>query len=266
MVEAGFYKVFLGIETDDRDSLEQTKKLQNSRTDLDMACRKIMQAGLQIEAGLIVGFDNEKPGADLRIIDFANRNHIPQVLVNLLEAPPGTDLWKRLEKEGRDPHLPSDDATSLIGLSNYRTVRPVPELTEEVVNIYESLYDPQSYYRRVFEEFSLMEPPRFKESPQLPSLAQLRTLLITLFRQGVLYPSGRSFWKYLLKGLWLWGDRFEQYVHMFVLFEHHYEFRKTVVDKIATELQLVVPKPQNATPIPAASVLVAAGHGQETLG
>ena len=174
-----------------------------------MACHKIISAGLQIEAGWIVGFDNEKPGADRRVIDFATRNHIPQILVNFLQAPPGTDLWNRLTREGRAPFIPSDKATSLIGLINYETVRPVAQLTQEVINIYERLYDPKSYYRRAFEEFSLMKPRRLKKPPRLPSGAQLRALLLTLGRQGILNPSRWSFWKYFLKGLWSFGDRFE---------------------------------------------------------
>ena len=240
MVDAGFYKVFLGIETDDRESLEQTKKRQNSQTNLDMACHTIIRAGLQIEAGWILGFDNEKPGADRRVIDFARRNPIPQILVNFLEAPPGTELWKRLIREGREPFMPSEKATSLIGLINYKAVRPLAQLTEEVIKIYENLYDPESYYRRAFDEFSLMMPRRVKKPPRLPSLAQLRALLLTIGRQGILSRSRWSFWKHFLKGLWSFSDRFEYFVHTIVLFEHHNDFRKTIARNIAEELRLAV--------------------------
>ena len=44
MQEAGFYAVFLGIETPDTDSLQVTRKLQNTRNPLIEACRKINQA------------------------------------------------------------------------------------------------------------------------------------------------------------------------------------------------------------------------------
>ncbi len=243
MVEAGFYKVFLGIETDDRDSLEQTKKHQNSRIDLDLACHKIIRSGLQIEAGWIIGFDNEKPGADRRVIDFANRNHIPQVLVNFLEAPPGTDLWKRLVKEGREPVIASDKATSLIGLINYNTTRPVAQLVQEVISIYESLYDPQSYYQRAFDEFSLMKPLSVKKPFRLPSPAQMRALLLMLGRQGILNPSRWIFWKFLFKAIWSLGNRFEYFVHTLVLFEHHNDFRETIAKTIANEIRLVACNP-----------------------
>ena len=40
MGEAGFYAVFLGIETPDQDSLQVTRKLQNTRNPLVEACKQ----------------------------------------------------------------------------------------------------------------------------------------------------------------------------------------------------------------------------------
>lgn len=76
MVKAGFYKVFLGIETTDSSSHELSNKTQNVGIDLNDVCRKINRAGLQITAGCILGFDNEKSGADTRFIEFANGNRL----------------------------------------------------------------------------------------------------------------------------------------------------------------------------------------------
>jgi radical SAM superfamily enzyme YgiQ (UPF0313 family) len=72
MVRAGFYAVFLGIETPDQDSLEVTRKFQNTRNPLVEACHKINQAGLLIYAGFILGFDGERSGAGQRIQNFAS--------------------------------------------------------------------------------------------------------------------------------------------------------------------------------------------------
>lgn len=63
MGKAGFYAVFLGIETPDRDSLQVTRKVQNTRNPLVEACRKINQAGMLIYADFILGFDGERTGA-----------------------------------------------------------------------------------------------------------------------------------------------------------------------------------------------------------
>ena len=160
MVRAGFWKVFLGIETLDRESLKDAKKFQNAAVDLDQVCEKINRAGLQIIAGCILGFDNERPGADQRLIDFASRNHIPEMFVTLLQAGPGTDLWKRLEKEGRLMFGGfNDNLGSQTGLINFLPTRPRSEIAGEFIRLYDALYDPEFYLNRSFEYLSRMESP-----------------------------------------------------------------------------------------------------------
>ncbi|MBM3303043.1 MAG: B12-binding domain-containing radical SAM protein, partial [Deltaproteobacteria bacterium] len=120
MARAGFHSVFLGIESTDKKSLILTKKFQNAATDLDLACQKINSAGLKVVAGCIIGFDNEEPGADQRLIDFANRNQIPEMFVTMLQAGPGTGLFKRLQAEGRVGVLElTDHLGSQTGLINF---------------------------------------------------------------------------------------------------------------------------------------------------
>ncbi len=57
---AGFIRVFLGIETTDKESLKGAKKYQNASADLVTLCDKITHAGLQIIAGCIIGFRQRK--------------------------------------------------------------------------------------------------------------------------------------------------------------------------------------------------------------
>jgi len=59
MREAGFYGFFTGIETPNRDSLAETKKVQNLRLDLVEAIREIQQHELYVMAGFIMGFDSD---------------------------------------------------------------------------------------------------------------------------------------------------------------------------------------------------------------
>jgi radical SAM superfamily enzyme YgiQ (UPF0313 family) len=98
MGEAGFFAVFLGIETPDQDSLQVTRKLQNTRNPLVEACDKINKAGLLIYAGFILGFDGEKAGAGDRIQAFVEQTSIPQPMLGILQALPNTALWERLKK------------------------------------------------------------------------------------------------------------------------------------------------------------------------
>ncbi|HJZ10694.1 MAG TPA: radical SAM protein, partial [Acidobacteriota bacterium] len=59
MVEAGFHKVFLGIETPVQESLKLTQKMQNTTMDLLESVRKMQRAGLEVLSGFIVGFDSD---------------------------------------------------------------------------------------------------------------------------------------------------------------------------------------------------------------
>jgi len=237
MVRAGFWKVFLGIETLDRENLKEAKKFQNVAVDLDRVCEKINRAGLQIIAGCILGFDNERQGADQRLIDFACRNHIPEMFVTLLQAAPGTDLWKRLESECRLMFDGiNDNLGSQTALINFRPTRPTSEIVEEFIHLYNVLYDPEFYLNRSFEYLSRMESPPPKKAFSLPSISELRAVFITLFRQGLLYPSRLTFWKFFLRGLLRFPQRFRYFLSACVVGEHYYEYRRTIEIELETQL------------------------------
>jgi radical SAM superfamily enzyme YgiQ (UPF0313 family) len=116
MRSANMTTVFLGIESPRKASLEETKKTQNVRGDLVEQVHKIQSYGLQVQAGMIVGFDND----DVDIFDeqlrFLQEARIPLVMLNLLQAFPKTPLYERVRAEGR---LISDDSVQhLVGVSN----------------------------------------------------------------------------------------------------------------------------------------------------
>jgi radical SAM superfamily enzyme YgiQ (UPF0313 family) len=120
MVAAGFFQVFLGIETPDAESLARAHKQQNAAVDLDLVCQTITRAGLQIIAGCIIGFDDERRGADERLIAFAERNNIALTFVTLLQVGPGSDLFSRLEREGRlDDYRPTANVGGQTNLINF---------------------------------------------------------------------------------------------------------------------------------------------------
>ncbi|HMK37522.1 MAG TPA: B12-binding domain-containing radical SAM protein [Desulfomonilaceae bacterium] len=237
MVRAGFWKVFLGIETPDKDNLKEAKKFQNTAVDLDEVCQKINRAGLQIIAGCILGFDHERAGADQRLIDFAAKNNIPEMFVTLLQAGPGTELWLRLEREGRLLFAGfSDNLGSQTGLINFLPTRPRREIATEFIRLYRQLYEPEFYLKRTFEHLSAMKGQLPKKPFALPYISELRAVFITLFRQGIVSPSRLTFWKFFCKALFTFPDRFRYFLSACIVAEHYYEYCGTIQKELEAQL------------------------------
>jgi radical SAM superfamily enzyme YgiQ (UPF0313 family) len=236
MVQAGFTGVFLGIETPDAESLKQVGKVQNVAVDLDLVCQEINRAGLIILAGCIIGFDQEKPGADQRLLDFAQRTQVPEMFVTLLQVAPGTALWKRLEKEGRLLPLNYEHLSNQTGLVNFVPTRPLQQIVDEFIHLYEALYEPGAYLGRVFHFLERMRAPSFPRPFSLPSLYELRAVLIVLFRQGGLYASRRQFWRYLFTVLRKFPARLPDFIMLLIKGEHYFDFRRTIVRELRRQM------------------------------
>ncbi|NLX42450.1 MAG: B12-binding domain-containing radical SAM protein, partial [Chloroflexi bacterium] len=101
MVQAGFDRVFVGIETPDEEGLAECNKVQNTGRDLVAAVHAMQAAGLEVQGGFIVGFDTDTPSIFQQQIDFIQRSGIVTAMVGLLQAPYGTRLYERLKQEGR---------------------------------------------------------------------------------------------------------------------------------------------------------------------
>ena len=124
MKDAGFRRVFLGIETPVEESLKEAQKSQNRGNLLD-SVRRIQNHGMEVMAGFIVGFDNDPEDIFERQIEFIRQSAIPMAMVGMLNALPDTQLWKRLEREGR---LLGADAT---GNNTIATVNFIPKMDVE---------------------------------------------------------------------------------------------------------------------------------------
>ena len=101
MVQAGFKKVFLGIETPSLEALAECAKVQNRNRDLVGSVQILQHAGLEVMGGFIVGFDSDKKDIFKRQFEFIQRSGVATAMVGLLTALPQTRLWHRLKREGR---------------------------------------------------------------------------------------------------------------------------------------------------------------------
>ena len=147
MVKAGFDTVFIGIETPDEGSLAECNKKQNRNRDLVDTVKRIQRAGLQVQGGFIVGFDNDTQSIFQRQIDFIQKSGIVTAMVGLLQAPAGTRLYERLKQEGRLlGHMSGDNVD---GTTNFVTRMDLATLREGYRKIMLHIYSRKYYYKRV---------------------------------------------------------------------------------------------------------------------
>ncbi|MFH0960009.1 MAG: B12-binding domain-containing radical SAM protein [Pseudomonadota bacterium] len=236
MYRAGFNRVFLGVETPDEVCLKDAGKLQNTNVDLSLVCQKIAKAGFQVIAGAILGFDEEKSGAGTRLINFAEQNHIPELFTTLLQAGQGTDLCKRLETENRLLTMDDDNVSNQTGLVNFIPTRPLQEIADEFITVYATLYKPETYIERSYMHFASMNPPKVNKPLKLPYLWELRAAFITIFRNGLVYPTRIKFWRCLLNALCNFPTRLDRFLASLVVAEHYYEFREKIRAGIESQL------------------------------
>lgn len=209
MVQAGFDTVFVGIETPNEESLAECSKNQNKGRDLVQSVKQLQRAGLQVQGGFIVGFDNDSPSIFQQQIDFIQKSGIVTAMVGLLQAPLGTRLYERMQKEGRLINEFSGD--NVDGSTNIIPKMGIESLREGYRKILGQIYAPQFYYERVVTFLREYQPPkiRIQLEPQYilalwRSIYQLgirgvervqywRLFFWTLFRRPRLFPLAITF-------------------------------------------------------------------------
>jgi len=147
MVQSGFYKVFVGIETPNEASLSECDKKQNTSRDLVATVRRIQNHGFEVIGGFIVGFDNDTPSIFKTQISFIQKSGIVEAMVGLLNAPKGTRLYQRLKAENRLTKESSGDNTDF-SLNFVPKMKP-EDLIAGYKEILNTIYAPKHYYARI---------------------------------------------------------------------------------------------------------------------
>ena len=220
MKEAGFRRVFLGIETPVEESLKEAQKSQN-RGNLLHSVRKIQSRGMEVMAGFIVGFDNDPEDIFERQIEFIRESAIPLAMVGMLNALPDTQLWKRLEKEGR---LLGDDASgnNTVATLNFIPKMDVEKLITGYQRIMRTIYKPSEYYRRALDSLQ-RTPQEVPEAHQYHGFKAVKAFLRIAFKLGVVDSERREFWRFFLKAVHKHRDRMAELLRHAAM---AYHFRK----------------------------------------
>lgn len=190
MADAGFASIFIGIETPDEDSLTECNKSQNRNRDLLASVKKLQQHGFQVMGGFIVGFDHDTPSIFSRQVSFIQDSGIATAMVGLLQAPYGTDLYRRLLAEGRISNDPSGD--NMDGNTNIIPKMDLAILRRGYQKILQQIYSPKLYYRRVRTFLSNYKPNHV--SMQL-EWSEISAFLKTIWLFGIIGVERVEYWK-----------------------------------------------------------------------
>ncbi|HEX5398860.1 MAG TPA: DUF4070 domain-containing protein, partial [Verrucomicrobiae bacterium] len=191
MVQAGFKKVFLGIETPSAESLEECRKLQNRGRDLVETVKTLQRFGMEVMGGFIIGFDNDQHDIFKRQFEFIQRSGVVSAMVGLLTALPETRLYRRLLKEGRIE-------TETTGNNTEAVLNFKPKLNREfLVNGYrelmKKLYEPHTYYQRIRIFLKDHRP----SGPKLRfAWSDFQAFLKSFWLLGVWYRGRIAYWRF----------------------------------------------------------------------
>jgi len=188
--------IFIGLETPDDSILSETNKNQNVKADLHESVKKIQRKGIEVLAGFILGFDNEPEDIFDRQIAFIEKAGIPMAMIGLMMALPETQLYRRLEREGRIINDSKGNNTHELEL-NFIPTTPLEILVDGYKKVISELYSPQKYFDRCLN--MLQEFPEKREIPNSPiTLSAIRALMLSLFKQGF-SSYGFTYIKYVVK-------------------------------------------------------------------
>jgi len=211
MLEAGFRHILVGIESIEEESLIAMKKKQNTRRNILEDIRYLQELGFIITGTFIVGLDTDKPTVFDDVINFIQESGIVLSIVNILKAPPGTELYDRMKSENRllDTFKFGEEATNVIPKMGMEKLKSGYE------KIIDRIYSPESVYKRIEKYFE--SERKYKVQQPLKrkiTLKDLFTALRIFYILGFADNNKKFFWRLIFKTL----KRNYSYLDLAILF------------------------------------------------
>jgi radical SAM superfamily enzyme YgiQ (UPF0313 family) len=248
MKDAGFRSVFLGIETPDESGLIASNKLQNTRRSLLDSVAIIQSYGMQVMGGFILGFDTDRVDIFDRMVNFIQESGIPIAMVGLLQAMPGTQLFRRLRNEGRI--LDAGGGNNTTAHLNFLPRMDAQSLVEGYRSVLKRIYGCEAYYERV-KVYLSRTTPRPGEQPALTqrwvTRDNARALLTSILRQGLISRQRWSYWKFFLTAATRYRRSFGAAITLAVMGYHFQTMTRKLLQTMETP---ALPETVNAAAAP----------------
>ena len=175
-----------------------SNKLQNTRRSLLESVARIQSYGIEVMGGFILGFDTDKEDIFDRMVEFIQKSGIPIAMVGLLQAMPGTQLFRRLRREGRIVDAGGGNNTFCDRL-NFLPRMDSARLVEGYREVMKKIYNCEAYYERVKLYLNRTHARPGKENTRQRWLTRsnVRAFVTSIVRQGVFGPQRRSYWRFV---------------------------------------------------------------------
>src|ERR1019366_5782542 len=114
---------------------------QNRNRDILANVKTLQRAGIEVQSGFIVGFDQDTAETFQQQVDFIQKSGIVTAMVGVLQAPPGTRLIRRMAMEGRLRGHSSGNNTD--GSTNIEPKMGRETLRQGYSQLLESIFSPR---------------------------------------------------------------------------------------------------------------------------
>jgi radical SAM superfamily enzyme YgiQ (UPF0313 family) len=148
--QSGCIALNIGFESFSIKNLQTMGKGFNQPSRYVEAVKRIHDQGIGIMGTFIVGLDDDDPGVFQRIIDFCIHERLDWALTFIMAPYPGTDSFKRLEKEGRIFCRDWEKYDSLNAVF-HPLLMSVEELEEGMRRIWKEVFSLSSIYKRILK-------------------------------------------------------------------------------------------------------------------
>ena len=245
MKDIDFRLVFVGIETPEDDVLEKANKKINMNRSIAEATKKISSYGMVVNAGFIIGFDNESDKTAKKMIGCIQDSGICTAMLGLLYALPNTQLTKRLQLEGRlfeefsiftDNKTQIDQASS--GL-NFITVRPRIDILRDFVNVLKYIYKPEHYYERIIRTCLNLKTDNKYRHDFKKTLKNLRSFVRIVRQVGFNGITGKLFWEMFFTVLFKNPKALEWGISLSAMFIHFYKHSNFIIDLTSQQIDYI---------------------------
>ena len=250
MKDLDFRFVFIGIESPENEVLKSVQKKSNLNRYISKNVMKIYSYGMVVNAGFILGFDNESDQTAKNLVNCIQESGICMAMLGKLYALPNTQLARRLKAENRlfeEDFLLSKDDTKIdqttSGL-NFITERPRLEILSDYLDILKYIYAPERYYERIIlTSLNLNSANKYK-----PGFFRMIKMAVVFSRVcikvGFSRITGLLYWKMFVTVLLKNPRAIEAAINLAAMFIHFQKQSKYIIELTCKEINYIKSKGQ----------------------